>query len=236
MDENSINNVPVSDSRGMIKKIISRFVMLPFVLGLILLVPADSFKYWEAYLYGFLLISMMFFIILYFLKRDPSFLERRMKMKETQKEQKLVVVGFSLFFIGGFVLACLDHRFGWSDIPVYLVIISDLFVLAGYLFVFFVFRENSYASRVVEVIENQKLITTGLYSIVRHPMYLGIIVMYIFSAPALGSWFAIIPFATVIPLFLVFRIINEEKVLRNELPGYIEYCNKTKFRLIPYIW
>src|SRR5512133_2803939 len=105
MDENHVNNVPETDSRSIIKKMISRVLMLPFFLGLILLVPAGTFKYWEAYLYAILLLAMMFFIVMYFFKRDPSFLERRMKMKETQKEQKLVVAGFSLFFIGGFILA-----------------------------------------------------------------------------------------------------------------------------------
>jgi protein-S-isoprenylcysteine O-methyltransferase Ste14 len=128
-----------------------------------------------------------------------------------------------------------DKRFGWSDIPVSIVILADIFVLLGYILVFFVFKQNSYASRVVEVEQSQKVVSTGLYGYVRHPMYFGILIMYIPTPIALGSYWGLIPMVT-IPFALVLRILNEEKVLRNELPGYKEYCQRTRYRLIPFVW
>jgi protein-S-isoprenylcysteine O-methyltransferase Ste14 len=224
------------DKKEVLTKVLIRFAMFPPFMGLILLLPAGTFDYWEAYVYIGIISLSMLFIVLYFMKHDPSLLERRMKVKEEKKPQKLIIALFTPLFIAGFILAGFDQRYNWSDIAIYEVFIAELIVLFGYYIIFSVFRENSFASRVIEVNENQKVISTGLYSKVRHPMYVGVLIMYIFSAPALGSWWAIIPFVTVLPVVLVLRILNEEKVLKEELPGYIDYCNKTKYRLIPYIW
>jgi len=221
--------------KSLISKIIKRFSLVPAVLGLLVLAPAGTFDFWQFYVYTGILIIPMTFVLFYFLKKDPQFLERRTRAEEKEKAQKIIQIVFSTVFLFGFIVPGLDKRFGWSEIPVYLVLIADLVILLGYLLIFFVFRQNSYASRVVEVDKGQKVITTGLYNFVRHPMYLGVLAMYMPSPVALGSYWGLIPMAG-IPLGIVLRILNEEKVLRRDLPGYAEYCKKTKYRLIPLIW
>ena len=223
------------EMKSLIKKILKRFSLIPIVLGLLILVPAGTFIFWQVYVYLAVLVIPMIFVLFYFLKNDPLFLERRTRAKEKEKTQKIIQIVFSLMFLSGFVIPGLDKRFGWSYIPIYIVLLTDIIILLGYLLIFFVFRQNSYASRIVEVDKSQKVITTGLYSIVRHPMYLGVLIMYIPTPVALGSYWGLIPMAT-IPLAIVFRILNEEKVLSKDLPGYKEYCQKTRYRLIPLIW
>jgi protein-S-isoprenylcysteine O-methyltransferase Ste14 len=223
------------EMKSLIKKIMIRFSLLPIVVGLIVLLPAGTFNYWQVYLYLAVLVIPMIFVLSYFLHNDPKFLERRTRAKEKEKAQLIIQIGFSLIFLSGFVIPGLDKRFSWSDIPVHIVILADVVVFSGYLIIFFVFKQNSYASRVVETDENQRVITTGLYAIVRHPMYIGVLIMFITTPVALGSYWGLIPMAT-IPVALVFRILNEEQVLIKNLPGYKEYCRKTRYRLIPFIW
>jgi len=167
------------------------------------------------------------------LRTDPEFLERRTKVKE--KEQVIFSILSTFIFLKGFIIPGLDHRFGWSNVPTYLTIFADVLILMGYLIIFFVFKQNSFASRIIEVSENQKIISTGLYAIVRHPMYIGVLIMFIPTPVALGSYWGLIPLA-LLPAFLVVRILNEEKVLSDNLNGYKEYCQKTRHRLIPFIW
>ena len=223
------------EMKSLIKKIITRFSLVPIVLLLLILVPAGTLIYWQVYLYITILVVPMIFVLFYFLKNDPLFLERRTKAKEKEKEQVVIQIVFSFIFLSGFVIPGLDKRFGWSDVPIYIVILSDMIILLGYLLIFFVFKQNSYASRIVEVEKNQKVISTGLYGFVRHPMYIGVIIMFVPTSIALGSYWGLIPMTT-IPIALVFRIINEEKVLSKDLPGYKDYCQKTRYRLIPYVW
>jgi protein-S-isoprenylcysteine O-methyltransferase Ste14 len=217
------------------KLVILRFIMAPIFMGLMLFLPAGSLDYWQAWIYCGVLIIPMSLVVFYFIKKDPELLERRMRLKEKEEQQKTIVkLGIIIFFIG-FIIPGLDYRYHWSNVPVYLVIVANTIVLSGYIFVFLVLRENSYASRIIEVEKGQKVITTGPYGIVRHPMYLGILVMYLFTPLALGSYWAVIFFLPLIPL-LVSRLLNEEEMLLRELPGYEEYCQKTRFHLIPYIW
>jgi protein-S-isoprenylcysteine O-methyltransferase Ste14 len=223
------------EMKSLIKKIITRFSLVPIVLLLLILIPAGTLIYWQVYLYITILVIHMIFVLFYFLKNDPLFLERRTKAKEKEKEQIIIQIVFSFIFLSGFVIPGFDKRFGWSDVPIYIVIIADIVILLGYLLIFFVFKQNSYASRIVEVEKNQKVISTGLYGFVRHPMYIGVIVMFVPTPIALGSYWGLIPMTT-IPIALVFRIINEEKVLSKDLPGYKDYCQKTRYRLIPYVW
>jgi len=218
------------------RAIVTRFTLFPFLLGVCILLPAGTFTYWEAYVYiGVLLLSASM-VVHYFLKKDPGFLQRRMKMKEKDKGQKMLVILMTPVYLLIFVIPGLDQRFGWSVVPAYLVILADLAVLFGYFLVFSVFKENSYASRVIEVDENQTVITTGLYGIIRHPMYLGVLIMFLLTPLALGSYWGLIPAAAFLPAGLVVRILGEEKILSGELKGYREYCQRVKFRLIPYIW
>jgi protein-S-isoprenylcysteine O-methyltransferase Ste14 len=216
-------------------QIFLRFGFAPLVFGLIFFLPAGSFRFWEAWIYMGILLFPMLFVVLYFLKKDPRLLERRMRMKEKEREQNIIVKLSSLFFLAGFLLPGFDFRYQWSHIPIYLVLTADTVVFLGYVIFFFVMRENSYLFRTVEVEEGQKAISTGPYSVVRHPMYTGVLLMFLFTPIALGSWWALIPFIS-LPVFLVLRILNEEKVLTRNLSGYEEYLKTVPFRLIPYIW
>ena len=204
-------------------------------MGLMLFLPAGTLYYWQAWIYCGVLFIPLSFVVFYFFKYDPELLERRMKMREKEEKQKTIqIVGIIIFFIG-FLIPGLDYRYHWSNVPFLLVIAANAIVLAGYLLCFLVFRENSYASRIIEVEKGQKVITTGPYAIVRHPMYLGVLVMYLFTPLALGSYWALIFFLPLFPL-LVSRLLNEEEVLLRELPGYKEYCQKTRYHLVPFIW
>jgi len=223
------------EMKSLIKKIIIRFSLFPIVLGLFILVPAGTINYWQVYVYIAVLVVPMIFVLFYFLQNDPIFLERRTRAKEKEKVQIIIQIVSTFILLSGFVIPGFDKRFGWSDIPIYIVIVADIVILFGYLIIFFVFKQNSYASRVVEVEKSQKVISTGLYGFVRHPMYIGVIIMFIPTPVALGSYWGLIPMVT-IPLAIVFRILNEEKVLCKDLPGYKEYCQKTRYRLMPFIW
>jgi protein-S-isoprenylcysteine O-methyltransferase Ste14 len=201
----------------------------------IFFIPAGNFAFWQAWVYlTIILVSMLAFLI-YFLKNDPELLERRMRSKEKEPEQKWIIGIMSVFFIFTFGLPGFDRRFGWSDVPVIMVLIADVVVLLGYGFIFLVLRENSYASRIIEVENNQEVISSGPYAVVRHPMYLGVALMFLFTPLALGSYWALIP-AVLMTFVLVPRIFNEEKVLERDLDGYREYMQKVEYRLIPGIW
>lgn len=205
------------------------------VLAAMLFVPAGTLSYWQAWLYMGVLFVPMSTALGYFLKHDPALLERRMRMKEKEMVQRGLIRWASIIFFLAFLVPGFDQRFGWSDVPAALAIICNYITLAGYLLVLRTLRENSYASRVVEVEKGQKVITTGPYAVVRHPMYVGVLLMFLSTPLALGSYWAIIGFVPLVPI-IVLRTLNEEEVLRRDLPGYKEYCQKTRYRLIPYLW
>lgn len=209
-------------------------VGIPVLFG-ILFLPAGTLAYWEAWVYLGILLIPMVFVMVYLLKNEPDLLERRMRLREKQAAQKRIIKLSYLYFLLAFMLPGLDHRFGWSEVPVAVVLFADAMVLLGYGLCILVFMQNRYASRIVEVEKEQTVITTGVYAIVRHPMYLGVIVMYVCSPLALGSFWAMLPAVLIIPI-LVARIRNEESVLARELRGYPEYMQKTRYHLIPGIW
>ena len=212
-----------------------RFSPAPLVLGLMFFLPAGTLAYWQAWVYMVLIFIPMLFAVASFIKSAPEFLERRLRMREKEQAQKAIqILGFPIYIVA-FLLPGFDRRFGWSSVPTLLVVISDILVLASYLFILRVFKVNAYASRVIEVEQGQKVITSGPYALVRHPMYLGVAVMYLFSPLALGSYWAIVPCVLIVVL-LVPRILNEEKVLAGELEGYKEYTQQVRFRLIPGVW
>ena len=214
---------------------ISRFVMLMIALGLLFFLLAWANNYWQALVYIPILIMPAIVITLYLYKYDPELMERRLRRKERQKTQRLIQARLWPFFLLVFIVPVFDSMLNWSHVPTTIVIISDALVLSGYWLMWQAFRVNSWASRIVEVEKGQKVIATGTYSFVRHPMYLGILVMFIFSPLALGSYWALIPASLIVPVLLI-RIRDEEKELLENLEGYREYAAKTKYHLIPGIW
>jgi protein-S-isoprenylcysteine O-methyltransferase Ste14 len=205
------------------------------IFALVIILPAGKWDYWQGWLYLLILYIPMFFVLYYLLKNDPALLQRRMRMREKESVQRRIIVLSLVYFLVAFTLPGFDVRFGWSNMPSWVSLVADVLVLAGYMTFVWVLTINSYLSRVVEVEAGQKVITTGPYAIVRHPMYAGIILMYTASPVALGSWWALIPALFIVPL-LVARIRNEEQVLLRDLPGYAEYVQKVKYRLLPGVW
>jgi protein-S-isoprenylcysteine O-methyltransferase Ste14 len=219
----------------LIKKVFTRILVFIALMLVMFFVPAGTFSYWEAWVYLTVILVFMFSFLIYILKNDPELMERRMRTKEKETKQKLIVRLLFLCFLFTFLLPGFDKRFEWSHVPVEAVIFADIIVLLGYSMIFLAMRENSYASRIIEVEKGQKIISSGPYAIVRHPMYLGESLLLLLSPLALGSYWAIIPALFIIPI-LVARIRNEEQILERELKGYQEYMQKIKFRLIPGIW
>jgi protein-S-isoprenylcysteine O-methyltransferase Ste14 len=216
-------------------RLILRLSLGLIIVAAMLFIPAGSLRFWQGWAYLGVWFVPMVFAFGYFCKHDPKLIERRMQRKEKVHEQKLIIrFGFATWLIG-YLLPGLDHRFGWSHLPLWLTILSQAFVLGGCLMIFWVLKANSFAAATIRVEPGQKVISSGPYRIVRHPMYLGAGVMFLFAPLALGSYFALPVFALFIPI-IVFRLLNEEKVLRQELPGYPEYCVKTRFRLVPFVW
>ncbi|MEW6035791.1 MAG: isoprenylcysteine carboxylmethyltransferase family protein [Candidatus Micrarchaeota archaeon] len=217
------------------RKILLVSLAAPVVVGAMLFVPAATLDYWQAWAYMAVLFAPVAFVVLYFLKNDPAFLERRLRTREKEARQGLIIKAGALVFLAGFLIPGLDRRFGWSQVPAEISIAADIAVFLGYALVFLVFRENSYAGRTIQVEKGQRVISTGPYSVIRHPMYLGTLLMYLATPLALGSYVAVPMFLLLVPL-IVLRILNEEEVLRRDLPGYADYCKKTKYRLLPFIW
>lgn len=217
------------------KKIIVRYIMAIVVMGLMLFLPAGTCFYWQGWLYMAILFIPMIFVIYYLLKHNPGLLERRMKAKEENARQSIIMKLLSISYAVGFIIPGLDKRYNWSSVPAAVVIVSDIIVLAGYLLCFFVFIENKYASRVIEVEEGQDAVTTGPYAVVRHPMYLAAMIMLIFTPLALGSYWALVTVILLVVL-LVARILSEEQILLRDLKGYREYTGKVRYRLIPGVW
>ena len=205
------------------------------LVGALLFLPAWSFRYPGAWLFIMLLFIPMLFMGIVLFAKAPALLEKRLSNKEKEKTQQGVVALSGLMFPIGFVLSALDFRFGWSSVPLWLVTVASVLFLVGYGMYAEVMRENAYLSRTVEVQENQTVISTGLYGIVRHPMYLATLLMFLPLPLILGSFWGLIPFA-LYPAVIVIRILNEEKVLTDGLDGYAKYKMKVKYRLFPFIW
>jgi protein-S-isoprenylcysteine O-methyltransferase Ste14 len=214
---------------------LSKFLLGVVLLGALIFLPAGTLNYFGGLLFVCVLfIPVLIMGVVLFIKA-PDLLEKRLKNKEEQKEQKSVVALSGLVFVGGFILSGLDFRFGWSNMPRAIMIIAAVLFVFGYALFGEVMRENAYLSRVVEVQEGQKVIDTGLYGVVRHPMYMSTVLMFLAMPLVLGSWFGFVLFL-IHPFLLAFRIKNEEKVLIEGLEGYSEYKQKVKYRMIPFIW
>lgn len=214
---------------------LTKLVMGFILIGMLLFLPAWTVDYPGAWLFMALLFIPMLAMGTVLLFRAPRLLEKRLNNREKEKTQRGVIAISGLMFPVGFVISALDFRFGWSTVPLYLTVASSVLFLIGYVMYGEVMRENAYLSRTVEVQENQTVISTGLYGVVRHPMYLATMFMFLPMPLILGSFWGLIPFA-LYPISTVIRIQNEEKVLTEGLLGYAEYKQKVKYRLIPFIW
>ncbi len=219
----------------MLKLVFSRLIVAFPLLIALLFLSAGTFAYWEAWLYLAVLIAPMSLVFVFLLNHAPELLERRMRLKEKEPVQRLILSAAFFCFLFAFLLPGFDKRCGWSQVPAFAVIVADVLVLVGYGIVFLVFRENPYASRIIEVEPGQKVISSGPYGVVRHPMYMGEALMFMFSPLALGSYWAMVPAVGII-LLLLARIWNEEHVMMKELDGYAEYMRRTAYRLIPGVW
>ena len=214
---------------------VAKFCCGLVLVGLLLFLPAGTLAYPGGWLLMGLLFVPMFLVGLVMLKKSPDFLAKRLDAKEKQSAQKGVLAGAALMFIGGFVVAGLDFRLGWSQIPLWVTVAASAVFLVSYALYAEVMRENAYLSRTIRVEEGQKVVDTGLYGIVRHPMYTVTILLFLMMPVVLGSWCALVLFA-VYPALIVIRLKDEEDLLTRELPGSEAYKQKVKYRLIPYIW
>ncbi len=214
---------------------LTKFTAGLLLVALLLFLPAGTLAYPGGLLFLCLLFIPMLLLGILMLARARDLLRKRLDVKEKQGTQKGVVAVMGLIFLSGFILAGLDFRFGWSTVPLPVVIVASVLFLMGYALYAEVMRENAYLSRTIKVEEGQTVISTGLYAVVRHPMYMASTVMFLSLPLVLGSWYALIPFA-LYPVIMVVRIRGEEKLLTAELAGYDEYKKKVKFRMIPFIW
>ena len=214
---------------------VTKTILGVVLIGALLFWPAGTFNYPGAWLFiGLLFIPTLILGVVLFILA-PDLLKKRIDSKEKEAKQGVLIKLMGLMFLLGFVVSALDFRFGWSSVPTWLVIVASVAFLIGYLGYAEVLRENAYLSRTVEVQDGQTVVSTGLYGIVRHPMYLATLFMFLPLPLILGSFWGLIPLACYIPLIIV-RIIGEEKVLSEGLAGYSEYKQKVKYRLIPFIW
>lgn len=216
-------------------KTLVRFILGVVICAVLLFVPVGTLNYPNAWLFLALLFIPIFLEGVILFIKNPDLLEKRMNLKEKQKVQKKVIGFTALIFILGFVVTSLDFKYGWTEMTKYEIIEASILFLFGYGMYMEVIRENKFLSRTIEVQEDQKVIDTGLYAMVRHPMYLASILMFLAMPLVLGSKIGFLIFA-LYPFALVKRIKNEEEVLEKELDGYTEYKKKVKYRLIPYVW
>lgn len=221
--------------KGLLVNVLIKSFLFLIILCILFFLTAGSFLYWNGWLFlgSFFLPAVL--LLIYFYKKDPELLAKRMQMKEKNTDQKRFVMITTPYFLLTFIIPGLDYRFGWSHMPFWLIIFGLLIFTAGYLLFFIVLRTNSFASRIIEIQEGQKVIDSGPYALVRHPMYLSSVLVYFGMPLILGSFIMILPIL-VLPFALAYRILKEEKFLRQNLTDYDKYMEKVRYRLIPGVW
>jgi len=220
------------------KNTLAKLAFFQLLIAVLLFLPAWTLHFWQAWLFWVVFTAAQLTITVYFLRTDPHLIENRLKAgprAESRPAQKLILFFAVILSLALVILPGLDHRLGWSVAPVPWVLLGDLGVVAGMSITFFVFRANTHAAATVKVEENQQVISTGVYGIVRHPMYFGALVLFIATPLALGSFWALL-FVPLLFAVLALRLLDEERFLRANLPGYTAYCQKVRFHLIPFLW
>jgi protein-S-isoprenylcysteine O-methyltransferase Ste14 len=220
------------------EKTIRGFTQLIAALGFLLFTPAWTLDYWQAWLYLLVFAASSALITAYLWVKDPKLLSRRIDAgprAENEKIQKLIQLFAGLIFIGLMILPSLDHRFSWSAVPLPVVVAGDVLTALGFFIIFLVFKENTFTAATIVVTPGQKIVSTGPYAIVRHPMYSGALVMLLGTPLALGSWWGLVMFIPMI-FTIAWRARDEERFLFKNLPGYREYCQTVRYRLVPYAW
>jgi protein-S-isoprenylcysteine O-methyltransferase Ste14 len=224
--------------KNLILKSFGGLVFLFAVMAVLLFLPAGTLNFWQAWVFLAVFFGAALSITLYLIKYDPKLLEKRVAAGPTAEKlttEKIIQTITSIWFIAMLVIPGFDRQFHWSVMPPSLVLVGDFLLLLGFIIIFFVFKENSFTSATVEIQKEQKVVTTGLYRLVRHPMYMGGFFVFIGMSFALGSWWDFALFAVVMPA-LIWRLFDEEKLLEKNLNGYKEYQREVKFHLIPFIW
>jgi protein-S-isoprenylcysteine O-methyltransferase Ste14 len=220
------------------KKALGGLLRFLIVLAALVFLAAWTFDYWQAWIFLAVYSGSALTITLYLMKNDPALLARRMQAgpgAEKQNSQKIIQAVAMVAFIVALVFPAIDHRFAWSTVPGYVAIAGDMLVALGFLVVFFVFRENTFSSGVIEVAPDQKVISTGPYALVRHPMYSGALIMLAGVPLALGSWWGLAAVVLMV-LVIIWRLLDEEKFLAANLPGYSQYQDQVRYRLVPLAW
>ena len=216
-------------------KAITKYIFGVILVGILLFLPAGTINYWNAWLFMGLLFIPMFIAGIILMIKNPMLLKSRLDVKEKEMEQKQVILFSGLMFLAGFIIAGLNYRFSWITIPNVIVIISSILFIISYILYAEVLRENAYLSRTIKVQKNQKIVDTGFYGIVRHPMYSITLILFLTIPLILGSIISFVIFL-IYPFIISKRIKNEEIVLERDLKGYIKYKEKVKYKLIPFIW
>jgi protein-S-isoprenylcysteine O-methyltransferase Ste14 len=213
-------------------------LFLLLAMAALLFIPAWTLDYWQAWIFLAVYFASSLAITLYLMKKDPQLLARRMSggpMAEKEPAQRIIMILASLGFIGLIVLPALDHRYAWSSMPAPMALAGDALVLLGWMAIFFVFKENTFSSATIELAPDHKVISTGPYALVRHPMYAGALVMLLGIPIALGSWWGLLVIVAMTPA-LIWRLFDEESFLARNLPGYVDYQRRVRYRLIPQVW
>ena len=211
---------------------------LALVMALLLFVPAGTTRYWQAWVYLFVFMGASVLTTIDLMRRDPALLERRMSggpTAEKRPAQRLIMLCTSVGFIAMLLVPALDHRYGWSAVPLGVVVAGDMLVAVGFYLIVLVYRENTFTSATIELADNQRVVSTGPYAVVRHPMYASAL-LYLLGTPlALGSYWGLLPVVAIIP-FLIWRLFDEERFLAERLPGYTEYQQRVRHHLVPGLW
>jgi protein-S-isoprenylcysteine O-methyltransferase Ste14 len=224
--------------KSLLAKTLVSLIALAVGMGLLLFVPAGTIQYWQAWVYLAVFIGVSLLVSIYLLRNDPALLERRMKGGPTAEErttQKIIMLFASLGFVSLLVVPALNYRFSGASVPLAVEIAGDVLVVIGFYFIFLVYRENTFASATIGVAENQKVVSTGPYALVRHPMYASAMLYVVGTPLALGSYWGLLGMVLMVPA-IIWRLLDEEKFLAQNLSGYTEYQKRVRYRLLPGVW